>query len=348
MKVILDALGAGSAVLVLSAVLLLTGCFGPPSPAASVASPGPSPTLLPPPVAISSPGPAVILSPGPASRPVQATPIRALATPSGPAAEKPAAPERVTVVNTEGQGANLRAEPAANASLIRTLREGTELEIAGPDREAGGRRWRNVRAADGSVSGWIISDLLATAPGGAAGAANPAPARGGSPVARGPASPPAARAAGSPVSSGPSAGVSSGASRSAQRVNDADRAYLNAIQPHIEAIGKAIGAANDQAAAASGRPATLDDPAWRQGTQAAARQLADAAAGLRGAQPGPNTGDVRAYAVRAADRADEAAGLLTTAVDSRDQRSLTSVSGALVRVLGEVNNMNLALVQLQS
>ena len=329
-----------------SAALFIAACFGPPSPAPSADPPAPSPTLLPPPAALSSPGPEIILSPAPVASPIAATTaIVALATPPSAPAEKPAATERVTVANTEGQGANLRAEPAATASLIRTVREGTELEIAGPDREAGGRRWRNVRAPNDGTTGWIVADLLATAPGEVAQAPSQAPAAGASPVARAPASPPVARP---PAASGSPATASAEAARPAQRIDDADRAYLNAIQPQVEAIGKAIGAANEQAAAASGRPAIVDDPTWRQGTQAAARQLTDAAAGLRAAQPGPNTGDVRTYAVRAADRADEAAGLLTTAVDSRDARSLASISAALVRVLAEINNMNLVLVQLQA
>ena len=48
--------------------------------------------------------------------------------------------------NTGGDGANMRAEPAATTgALVRTIKEGTELDVVGADREAGGRRWRNVR-----------------------------------------------------------------------------------------------------------------------------------------------------------------------------------------------------------
>ncbi len=67
--------------------------------------------------------------------------------------------ERVQVANTDGEGANLRREPSTTAERVRTLPDGTVLEIVGPDRPAEGRVWRNVRDADGET-GWILSNFL--------------------------------------------------------------------------------------------------------------------------------------------------------------------------------------------
>ncbi|MCC6174858.1 MAG: SH3 domain-containing protein [Chloroflexi bacterium] len=317
----------------------------------------PSPTPLPPPrlsspVAeanpLASPSPAAIATPIPPPNLRPATPTAAPA--AAPAA--PAGGERLRIANTEGQGANLRAEPAASAPLVRTLRDGTELEVAGPDRDADGRHWRNVRVPSDGVSGWIVSEFVATVPGGPpAVAASPA-ASGASPAAAGtPAAssvtaapaPPASPAAGTP---GTAASVS-GPARPAQTIGDADRAYLGELQPQVDALGKAITAANEQIERAGGRPDTLSDDDWRTATQAAAASLTQAAARIRAAKPGPATGEVGKYAVQAANYADEAATALKVALESRDPRHLNTVRTSLVRVLAEINNMNLTLLQLQ-
>jgi SH3-like domain-containing protein len=67
--------------------------------------------------------------------------------------------ERVQVGNTQGQGANLRREPSPTGERVRVVPDGAIVEVIGPDREVEGRRWRNVRDADGEV-GWILSSLL--------------------------------------------------------------------------------------------------------------------------------------------------------------------------------------------
>ena len=142
------------------------GLLGAP-PSSQPSSPEPSPTLLPAPKPLSSPEPGAAASPAalaPGS-PVSAAPT-VPPTRVPPPNVNPAAPsgggsgERARVVNTEGQGANMRAEPSPSAALVRTIREGTELELIGAEREGGGRRWRNVRDPASGATGWIVSELL--------------------------------------------------------------------------------------------------------------------------------------------------------------------------------------------
>jgi hypothetical protein len=115
----------------------------------------------------------------------------------------------------------------------------------------------------------------------------------------------------------------------------------------VDALGNGIAAANEQIERAGGRPDIVTDPTWRQDTQAAAASLADAASKIRAASPGPSTGEVHRFARNAADRADEAAGGLSSALESRDARGLAGVRTTLVRLLAEINNMNLTLLNLQ-
>lgn len=360
-----------------SAALLSAACLGSPSPPSSSDTAAPAPTLLPPPAALSSPAPEVIISPGPlfVTPAAAATPLPPPPTvaPPGPAAEKPSGPTsapggRVTVANTEGQGANMRTEPAASATLVRSVREGTTLDLIGPDVEAGGRRWRNVRNPADGATGWIVADLLAAAPGGSAPAASQPPSAGqgsaarqgsagqGSATAasvRAPASPPvpaaaSASAATRAAAGGSATGASGAPTAGGPRIDDADRAYLSAIKPHLEALDGAITSANAQVSAVELRPGALEDPAWREATEALAQRFVGAGAGLRGARVGPNTGDVREPATRAADRADEIARILTAAVANRDARAVGSVRPALVRLLSEIANMNRSFLELQA
>jgi hypothetical protein len=257
--------------------------------------------------------------------------------------------ERARVVNTEGQGANMRAEPSPNATLVRTIREGSELELIGAEREGGGRRWRNVRDSASGTSGWIVSELLAPlapAPSAAPPAASPiAEAKpAGAPK---PASEPSPVAESKPVGAPKPSGPAEGAPQSSSRIGEADRAYLTVLQTEVDTLGKAITTANEQIERTGGRPDMVSDPAWRQDTEAVINTLSASAAKIRAASPGPATGEVHRFARNAADRADEAAAGLTSAMESRDARALTSVRTTLVRMLAEINNMNLTLLNLQ-
>jgi SH3-like domain-containing protein len=68
-------------------------------------------------------------------------------------------PERLQVVNTDREGVNLRRDPSTTAERIKIVPEGETLDIVGADRDVDGRRWRNVRTAEGDV-GWIPAAYL--------------------------------------------------------------------------------------------------------------------------------------------------------------------------------------------
>jgi Bacterial SH3 domain len=92
--------------------------------------------------------------------------------------------ERVRVANADGARVNARAEPTTGAPVIEQVAEGTELDVAGPDRDVDGRVWRNVRLADGRT-GWIVSTYLVALPPpptATPGSSDSPPARTGSPV----------------------------------------------------------------------------------------------------------------------------------------------------------------------
>ena len=70
--------------------------------------------------------------------------------------------ERVRVIGTNGSGVNLRAKAGGRATRIKTLAEGTLLELAGADETADGMTWRNVREPGGST-GWVAAKFVARA-----------------------------------------------------------------------------------------------------------------------------------------------------------------------------------------
>lgn len=69
--------------------------------------------------------------------------------------------ERVRIVNADGGSVNVRAEPSTGAAVLGQVAEGTVLDVVGPNRDAEGRTWRNVRMSDGQ-SGWIVASFLET------------------------------------------------------------------------------------------------------------------------------------------------------------------------------------------
>jgi len=107
---------------------------------------------VPPPVA-AAPG----SSSGTASTAIASTPApRPTSASTGPAG-------RGQVGNTGGQGANIRSEPGGGGRVLKTLAEGTNVEVLGPEREVDGRVWRQVRDPQG-VTGWIVAGAV-VAPG---------------------------------------------------------------------------------------------------------------------------------------------------------------------------------------
>ena len=68
--------------------------------------------------------------------------------------------ERVKIANALGSGVNFRAKAGGKAPLLKTLPEGTILEVIGTDETADGMVWRNVRDQSGA-SGWMAGKFLA-------------------------------------------------------------------------------------------------------------------------------------------------------------------------------------------
>lgn len=115
--------------------------------------------------------------------------------PSGaPSATRTRAPltERLRVISPGG--ANVRAEPSLGAVVLVEAPEGLIVEVAGANRDAEGRTWRNVRLSDGRT-GWIASTLVETLAPTPAPAASPMPpaAASPSPSVSAPATPAAAQ-----------------------------------------------------------------------------------------------------------------------------------------------------------
>ncbi len=108
--------------------------------------------------AVPTPQPAAFASPSPTPLPISA--IFATPTPgvSGTATLPPLG-ERAQVGNAEGGGVNLRAEPSTTAERLKVIPEGRVVSMVGPDRDAEGRRWRNVRDAEGTI-GWMPAQFL--------------------------------------------------------------------------------------------------------------------------------------------------------------------------------------------
>lgn len=87
-----------------------------------------------------------------APTPIPAPPI---ATP-----EPAPAPEKVRVANTNGSSLNLRAKAGERGQRLKSVAEGTVLEIVGADETADGIVWRNVRDTTGA-KGYVAAKFVA-------------------------------------------------------------------------------------------------------------------------------------------------------------------------------------------
>ena len=111
-----------------------------------------SPPALPAaPSAVSIPATSVAASP----RPIPA----ASPAPSPTADVGPAPLQRLQVGNTAGAGANLRAQPDAQAERVELLPDGALVDLVDPGRDVGGTVWREVRAQSGAT-GWVAAEFL--------------------------------------------------------------------------------------------------------------------------------------------------------------------------------------------
>jgi SH3-like domain-containing protein len=68
--------------------------------------------------------------------------------------------QRLVVANTGPEGVNLRRDPGQGGERIKTLADGSVVEVIAPDRTVDGIIWKNVRDAQGEV-GWIAGSYLA-------------------------------------------------------------------------------------------------------------------------------------------------------------------------------------------
>jgi hypothetical protein len=66
------------------------------------------------------------------------------------------------VANTDGEGVFLRRTPSMDDRL-EPYEDGTRMRVIGPDREAEGRRWKQVLVENGP-SGWVPAEFLIPAP----------------------------------------------------------------------------------------------------------------------------------------------------------------------------------------
>lgn len=69
--------------------------------------------------------------------------------------------EKVKVVNADGGSVNMRSDPSTGAAVVTQVAEGTILDVVGPNTDADGRTWRNVKTPD-NQTGWIASTFLET------------------------------------------------------------------------------------------------------------------------------------------------------------------------------------------
>jgi hypothetical protein len=129
--------------------ILLSGIAGALLTACGGSSPPPTPTLAPPPTLV--PLPTATFGPSPTTGSSILVPIQSPTPNTGS--------DRLVVINTEGDGANLRTDPSRTAQSLVVVPEGDMLDVVGPDRTADGITWKNVRDRLGN-SGWMSAGFL--------------------------------------------------------------------------------------------------------------------------------------------------------------------------------------------
>lgn len=143
----------------------LAACQSGPAPSASTAAPTRAAAVAtntaPPPATATLPPTVVPTNTPPTAAPtVVETPTPAPTEVAPTATPSPSPATREVYVNAD-DGLNLRSDPSATATLLRTLANGTRLTAIGaanpPD--ARGVAWQNVRTDDGQ-SGWVAAQFL--------------------------------------------------------------------------------------------------------------------------------------------------------------------------------------------
>lgn len=113
-------------------------------------------------VPVSAPAVAVAASPTvavPTREPTLPPTLTPTPEPTSTPTPTPAPARSARIVNTDGQGANMRRAPSVSAQRVRVLAEGTVVELVGGEQRGDGYTWRNVRDVDGSA-GFVTVEYL--------------------------------------------------------------------------------------------------------------------------------------------------------------------------------------------
>ncbi len=103
---------------------------------------------------VAAAAPTVMVPPTATARPPTVTPV-----PEPTPTPTPVPARSARIVNTEGQGANMRRAPSVSAQRVKLVTEGTVVELVGGEQRGDGYAWRNIRDVDGSA-GYVIADYL--------------------------------------------------------------------------------------------------------------------------------------------------------------------------------------------
>ena len=103
------------------------------------------------------PTPQTVLVPGRDGSPTASPTLTPIPEPTATPTPPPARSARV--LNTEGQGANMRRAPSVSAQRVKVVPEGTVVELLGEEQRGDGYGWRNIRDAAGTT-GFVIVDYL--------------------------------------------------------------------------------------------------------------------------------------------------------------------------------------------
>jgi uncharacterized protein YgiM (DUF1202 family) len=104
--------------------------------------------------------PSTVVAVSPASE--VPAPVQVVPTPIPPpaiAAPEPPPVEKVRVANTNGSNLNLRAKAGERGERLKSVPEGSVLEVVGEDATADGLVWRNVRDTAGT-SGYVAAKFV--------------------------------------------------------------------------------------------------------------------------------------------------------------------------------------------
>jgi hypothetical protein len=147
----------------------LPGAGAVPTPIVFIPTPGAGakPTL---PAGLAPAPPAITPSPGLQPPGGSGTVIGAAPTAATQPAESPTAVaqnpdqdgKKVKVKESDGTSVNLRDKPGTTGTIVKSVPEGTVLDVIGEDRQMDGKAWKNVKDESGAT-GWMAAELVEAA-----------------------------------------------------------------------------------------------------------------------------------------------------------------------------------------